>query len=307
MVASFRPDHQTKPCVVQDFAIIQRSWNGNPDQGAVWPFQPPPAAVKIPPSRSRVDSPKIVFDALNHAPEQINKSVPTAVFFAVDEPLRCCGQECRHTVIQFERHRWKIPNTEKFGDLWALDVADKQAELHDKGRDFDPTYSSHNGGRSDDLVRVGPWDGAGTALAVTVIALPGLLPPMSDNLVQNGGWYAWEFVTLLVCAQDPGDADQYLSSAKIQALMHYYILRSYIKGDPNPDIRVEEVRAEPSAARCSTANARGSSRCWRSSVCCRLTKIRGRMRASRTERAVRAIDSGGNSWPDALKGAPLPG
>ena len=71
-----------------------------------------------------------------------------------------------------------------------------------------------------------------------------------------------EFVTLLVCAQDPGDQDQYLSSAKVQALMHYYILRSYIKGNPNPQIRVEEVRAEPVAVRCSTANAKASSRCW---------------------------------------------
>ena len=101
------------------------------------------------------------------------------------------------------------------------------------------------GGRADDLVRVGPWDGAGTSPAITVIDLPGLLPAMDDQLVQKGGWYSWEFVTLLVCAQDPGDQDQYLSSAKVQALMHYYILRSYIKGNPNPEIRVEEVRAEP--------------------------------------------------------------
>jgi len=244
-VASYRPNDQTKPCVVQDFAVIQWSWNGNPDQGAAWPFQPPQAVVKIPPSRSRVDSPKIVFDAINHAPEQIDKSVPTAVFFAVDEPLRCCGQQCRHTVIQFVRHRWKIANTEKFGDLWKLDVADRQGELHDKGQDYDPTYSNHMGGRADDLVRVGPWDGAGTSPAITVIDLPGLLPAMDDQLVQKGGWYSWEFVTLLVCAQDPGDQDQYLSSAKVQALMHYYILRSYIKGNPNPEIRVEEVRAEP--------------------------------------------------------------
>ena len=244
-VASYRPNDQTKPCVVQDFAVIQWSWNGNPDQGAAWPFQPPQAVVKIPPSRSRVDSPKIVFDAINHSPEQIDKSVPTAVFFAVDEPLRCCGQQCRHTAIQFVRHRWKIANTEKFGDLWKLDVADKQAEQHDKGQDYDPTYSNHMGGRADDLVRVGPWDGAGTSPAITVIDLPGLLPAMDDQLVQKGGWYSWEFVTLLVCAQDPGDQDQYLSSAKVQALMHYYILRSYIKGNPNPEIRVEEVRAEP--------------------------------------------------------------
>jgi hypothetical protein len=245
VAASYRPDNQTKPCVVQDFAVIQWSWNGNPDEGAVWPFQPPQAAVKIPPSHSRVDSPKIIFDVLNHSPEQLSKSVPTAVFFTVDEPLRCCGQDCRHAIIQFERHRWKIANTQKFGDLWNLDVPDREAERHDKGQDYDPTYSSHNGGRSDDLVRVGPWDGAGTSLAVTVIALPGLLPPMNDQLVQNGGWYSWEFVTLLVCAQDPTDQDQYLSSAKVQALMHYYILRSYIKGDPNPEIRVEEVRAAP--------------------------------------------------------------
>jgi hypothetical protein len=245
VAASFRPDNQTKPCVVQDFAVVQWSWNGNPDEGAVWPFQPPPAVVKIPPSRSRVDSPKIVFAALNHSPEQINTVVPTAVFFAVDEPLRCCGEQCRHTVIQFVRHRWKVANTEKFGDLWNLDVADKEAEQHDKGHDYDPTFSNHLGGRSDDLVRVGPWDGVGTAAAITVIDLPGLLPPMHDQLVQNGGWFSWEYVTLLVCAQDPGDQDQYLSSAKVQALMHYYILQSYIKGDPNPDIRVEEVRAEP--------------------------------------------------------------
>ena len=254
-----------------------------------------------------MDPPKVVFDALNHSPEQINKSVPTAVFFAVDEPLRCCGQECRHAVIQFERHRWKFANSEKFDDLWTLDVADKQAELHDKDRDYDPTYSSHNGGRSDDLVRVGPWDGASTALAVTVIALPGLQPPTDDQLVQSGGWFAWEFVTLLVCAQDPGDQDQYLSSAKVQALMHYYILRSYIKGDPKPDIRVEEVRAEPIGGPVFYSECRGSNRCWRNSACCKPTKIRGRMRPSRSDRAVRDLDFGGNFRRDALKGAPLPG
>jgi hypothetical protein len=245
MAASFRPDNQTKPCVVQDFAIIQWSWNGNPDEGAVWPFQPPQTAVKIPPTRSRVDSPKIIFNTLNHSPEQLNTTVPTAVFFAVDEPLRCCGEQCRHAVIQFERHRWKVANTEKFSDVWNLDVPDREAELAGKGRDYDPTYSSHNNGRSDDFVRVGPWDGAGTALAVTVIALPGLLPPMNDRLIENGGWFSWEFVTLLVCAQDPVDQDQYLSSAKVQALMHYYVLRSYIKGDPNPAISVEAVSAAP--------------------------------------------------------------
>jgi hypothetical protein len=245
MAASFRPDNQTKPCVAQDFAIVQWSQNGNPDESAVWPFQPPQVSVKIPPTRTRVDSPKIIFNTLSHSPEQLNTTVPTAVFFAVDEPLRCCGEQCRHAVIQFERHWWKIANTDKVVDQWALNVPDREAELADRGRDYDPTYSSHNGGRSDDLVRIGPWDGAGTSLAVTAAALPRLTPQVNDQFVRSGGWYSWEFATLLVCAQDPPDADQYLSSAKVQALMHYYVLRNYIKGDPNPDIRVEAVNTAP--------------------------------------------------------------
>jgi hypothetical protein len=185
------------------------------------------------------------------------------------------------------------------------------AELAAKGRDYDPTYSSHNNGRSDDFVRVGPWDGAGTSLAVTVIALPGLLPPMNDRLIENGGWFSWEFVTLLVCAQDPANQDQYLSSAKVQALMHYYVLRSYIKGDPNPEIRVEEVRAAPIGGAVYYGECQASKRCWRSSTCCRPTKIRDRIRTSRIERAgagfARKIVSGGNFAHRGLKGAPSPG
>jgi hypothetical protein len=245
VAASFKPDNQTKPCVAQELAFIQWRRNGNPGEGAVWPFQPPAAALKVPAPRSRVASPRIMFDMLNHSPDRIAKSIPTAVFFAVDDPLRCCGQECRHVAIQFVRHRWKVANTEKQGDLWNLDIADKQVEEHERGRDYDPMYSSHAGGRADDLVRVGPWDGVGSAPSITVIGLPGLLPTMHDRLAESGGWYSWEYVTLLVCAQDLADADQYLSAAKVQALTHYFVLLNYIKGDATPSIRVEEVRAEP--------------------------------------------------------------
>jgi hypothetical protein len=76
-----------------------------------------------------------------------------------------------------------------------------------------------------------------------VFDFPGLLKPDHDRFVKDGGWISWEFVTLLVCTENPADQKNYLVSGLVQAFAHYGITRTYTAGNDTPAVKVEELTA----------------------------------------------------------------
>jgi hypothetical protein len=249
MVATYTPDSSPDSCSVTDSVVIQWTWNGTPDQGSSWPFQPPNPAHPIPPSRSRVDTSSSIIDETTGFPGETNKATQTVVLFAVDDAFGCCGQpQHGYAIVQFVRHRWKLGSGTEKPDVWNLDGPESQSTLHGEGKDYDPTYTNKPGEASNDLVQAGPWDGKGSSPAITVYDFPGLLEPQHKKFVEEGGWISWEFITLLVCKEDPATQKQYLDAGKVQAMTRYLITRTYTKGDPTPKVEVSHPTNQPIGA-----------------------------------------------------------
>ena len=74
---------------------------------------------------------------------------------------------------------------------------------------------------------------------------PGLLEPDHDRFMQQGGWFEWEFVTLLVCREAEGSAGDYLASGKVRAKARFKIRRKYPGGDRAPSVKGSVVKGRP--------------------------------------------------------------
>lgn len=247
IVASYKPDSLPKPCVVSDVVVVQWTWNGTPDQGTSWHFQPPNIAQQIPATRSRVDHSPGIVDETTGFPGQVNKATQTVVVFAVADPFGCCGEPGRHyAIVQFVRHRWKLGNNPVKRDDWNLDGPESQSTNHANGQPYDPTYTNRSGENGNDLVVAGPWDDNGTSAAISVYDFPGLLDPDHRRFMQTGGTMEWEFVTILVCLETPQTETQYLASAKVQAVAHYRVTRTYAGGEAT--VKVRPVSTAPIGA-----------------------------------------------------------
>jgi hypothetical protein len=246
IVAIYTPKNSDESCSATDSVVVQWTWNGKPDEGSAWPFQQPNPAHPIPKSRSRVDTSDGIIDEITGFPGQINKATQTVVLFAVDDAFGCCGQpQHDYAIVQFVRHTWKLGSGKEQSDDWNLDGPESQSTLHDQGKDYDPTYTNKPGTSSNGLVQAGPWDGRGSSPAITVYDFPGLLEPQDKKFAEEGGWISWEFVTLLVCKENPPTQKQYLDFAMVQAMTRYRITRTYTKGGATPQVEISYPTGQP--------------------------------------------------------------
>ena len=210
--------------------------------------------ISVPGHRSRVEASGDIVDETTGFPGEVNKATHTSVFFDVDEPFGCCGMTDKHyTIIQFVRHRWNLGG-KKGSDTWNLDGPESQAERRKDSKPYDPTYTTdpaHGDSTADkdnELVHVGPWDASGGS-AVIVDDFPGLLGPDHDLFKKQGGWFEWEFVTLLVCKEAVGSAEHYLANGKVRAKMRFSIRRTYAGGDEAPTVKGTMLKGKPEGKR----------------------------------------------------------
>jgi opacity protein-like surface antigen len=210
--------------------------------------------ISVPKHRSRVEAGSGIVDETTGFNGKLNKATHTAVFFDVDEPFGCCGIANKHyTIIQFVRHRWNLAG-KKGGDDWNLDGPDSQSDMRKATRPYDPTYTTDPAhGRStadedNELVHVGPWDGSGGS-AVIVDDFPGLFVKDHEVFKDRGGWFEWEFVTLLVCKEAEGSAEHYLASGKVRAKTRFAIRRTYPGGNKPPIVKGRMLKGKPEGKR----------------------------------------------------------
>jgi hypothetical protein len=203
--------------------------------------------ISVPRHRSRVDASGEIIDETTGFRGKVNKATHTSVFFNVDEPFGCCGIANKHyTIIQFVRHRWNLAG-KKGSDAWNLDGPGSQADRRKAGLPYDPTYTTdpaHGGSTADEdneLVHVGPWDATGGS-AVVVDDFPGLFTEDHKLFKERGGWFEWEFVTLLVCKEAEGSAEHYLANGKVRAKTRFVIRRTYPGGNRAPKGKPEGKR-----------------------------------------------------------------
>jgi hypothetical protein len=210
--------------------------------------------ISVPKHRSRAEASSEIVDETTGFRGKVNKATHTSVFFDVDEPFGCCGITNKHyTIIQFVRHRWNLAG-KKGSDDWNLDGPDSQSDMRKAGRPYDPTYTTdpaHGGSTTEEdneRVHVGPWDASGGS-AVVVDDFPGLFVKDHEVFKEKGGWFEWEFVTLLVCKEAEGSAEHYLANGKVRAKTRFAIRRTYPGGNKPPIVKGKMLKGKPEGKR----------------------------------------------------------
>lgn len=213
-----------------------------------------PPRIRVPKHKSRVTVGPDIIDETTGIPGQVNKATRTRVSFHLEEPFRCCGERDRHhTIIQFVRHHWRLGSGRERRDAWNLDGPESQSERHGQGQDYDPTFTTdpaHGASTADEdneLVHVGPWDASGGS-SVIVDDFPGLLAPDHARFLRQGGFFAWEFVTLLVCKEDSGSAQHYLDQGRVRARTRFQVRRDYDGGGSAPTLSATLLKGDPEGA-----------------------------------------------------------
>ncbi len=210
--------------------------------------------ISVPRHRSRVEASGDIVDETTGFAGKVNKATHTSVFFNVDDPFGCCGITDKHyTIVQFVRHRWKLGG-KKGSDTWNLDGPESQAGRRKDGKPYDPTYTTdpaHGDSTADkdnELVHIGPWDASGGS-AVIVDDFPGLFEADHELFKKQGGWFEWEFLTLLVCREAVGSAKHYLANGKVRAKARFTIRRIYPGGNKAPTVKGTMVKGRPEGKR----------------------------------------------------------
>ncbi|MFI4933533.1 MAG: hypothetical protein ACHP7N_02850 [Caulobacterales bacterium] len=248
VVASYKADSLPAACQVEGEIVVKWTWNGKPDTGNFDGFKKnwvqPDTKNNGPDPKVWVKVDKSIIDETTGFPGKINKATETFVVFKVTDQFGCCKTKGRnYAIVQFVRHRWKLGNGNPQDDGWNLDGSSTQSERHRQGLSYDPTYTNHPGEAKNDLVQLGPWDGQDKPdPAVAVLDFPGLLAPQHAMFGKEGGWIQWEFLTLLVCVEQPPTETKYLASGQVEAMAHYIIKRTYAEGDPTPVVVSKEPK-----------------------------------------------------------------
>lgn len=204
-----------------------------PERSTLEPMVPLKSRIDPRKWRSRVRVSPEIIDETTGFPGQVNKATHTQVVFKVKDPWKCCKiKNTPYTVIQFVRHTWQLGNGDIKQDAWNLDGPESQSARKAQGEEYDPTYTTDpkhgagTAGADNTLVHVGPWDSNG-GNAISVDDYPGLLGPDHQRFLRAGGFFRWEFITLLVCRETRGSAATYLASGKVQARTAFTIQRDY--------------------------------------------------------------------------------
>ena len=162
--------------------------------------------------------------------------VPIETYFHVPEVGVCCGEERGHAVIQFVRHRSYIRDLRRLNppipegdpllsDEWSLDILEEQIENANENpqEPYDPTYTHRplGQGSSAPIVYSGP--NAHGELSVVQEDAPGLGRQLFRRLHREGGFWRWEFLTLLVCKIDQADSREYLEDGLVTEFRPWWL------------------------------------------------------------------------------------
>jgi len=173
--------------------------------------------------------------------------VPTEIFWAVDNPEGCCGGGTGYTVIQFVRHMWRLnEDPPKEGrDDFTLDILDSEVERANENppQDYDPTFTHNPRGTdpaADPIIYPSP-DGYGKT-AIVQIDEPGLPEALYNRFLENGGVFAWQFVSLLVCVLEDSTGASYLASGLVEQEMKWTLQLEFPGGGIAPTVK-SRIRA----------------------------------------------------------------
>jgi hypothetical protein len=85
--------------------------------------------------------------------------------------------------------------------------------------------------------------------AVAGLNFPGLFVEDHEVFMEKGGWFEWEFVTLLVCKEAVGSAEHYLANGTVRAKTRFVIRRTYPGSNKPPTVKGKMLKGKPEGKR----------------------------------------------------------
>ncbi len=165
--------------------------------------------------------------------------VALQTFFRVRDADTCCNQSVGYAVIQFVRHRYNLHEQprKQDEDSWTLDVLSSEIQKAKAGQPYDPTFTHDPLGSNPvapPLVYPGP-DPRG-ASSIAQFDRPGIPEELYNRFMRSGGTFTWDFLSLLVCEHNPGDAAAYLADSLVAQALQYELTLTFTPGFSPPRV-----------------------------------------------------------------------